>query len=119
MKLTSNQNGFTLMELITVIIILGILAAISIPKYLDISDSAEASACKANQKAIEAAIMMYYASQVAADPTYALAAARTEVITTNPASYFSGGALPSCAGTGTITVAADGSCSCSVAAHNP
>ena len=41
-KLNNNQNGFTLIELIMVMIILGVLSAVAIPRYMDTIDNAEA-----------------------------------------------------------------------------
>lgn len=36
-----NNQGFTLIELVIIIVILGILAAVAIPKYSDISGEAK------------------------------------------------------------------------------
>ena len=44
MKNTTSQNGFTLIELIIVMVILGIMAAVAVPRYLDSIENAEAAA---------------------------------------------------------------------------
>lgn len=40
-KIVRNQKGFTLVEIIAVLVILGILAAFAIPKYFNLQDDAK------------------------------------------------------------------------------
>ncbi|GAB5380466.1 MAG: prepilin-type N-terminal cleavage/methylation domain-containing protein [Aliiglaciecola sp.] len=49
----SKQNGFTLIELIIVIVILGILAVVAAPRFIDLSDDARTSVFVATGSAFQ------------------------------------------------------------------
>jgi prepilin-type N-terminal cleavage/methylation domain-containing protein len=70
----SRPQGFTLIELIMVIVVLAILAGVALPKYFDYSSSAKSSACKGTLGGMRAGIANFYAnsaiSGTAAYPTY-------------------------------------------------
>lgn len=62
-----NQKGFTLVELMVVVVIIGVLVAIAIPIYNNVTARAQEGACQANLRTIDGAITMAGASTVAAD----------------------------------------------------
>ncbi len=54
-----NQRGFTLIEIMVVVVILGVLAAIVIPKFLDRPDQAKVTKTKIDMKSLEEALGMF------------------------------------------------------------
>ena len=59
MKHTKSRNGFTLIELIIVMVILGIMAAVAVPRYLDSISNAEEAAEDAVISAIKSGLTQY------------------------------------------------------------
>ena len=60
-KLRGNKEGFTLIELMIVIAIIGILAAIAIPNFIAYRNKAYCSAAESDAQATLAALADYYA----------------------------------------------------------
>ncbi len=85
--------GFTLVELLVVVLILGALAFVAIPRISESAGRAKAEACKTNVDLINSQIELYYATE-GAWPT------STAAITGNT-DYFPDGA-PACPYEGTF-----------------
>ena len=82
-----NKRGFTLIELVMVIAIIGILAAIAIPKFQDMSGAAKVSATKAGLGSVRSTLAIQYANSATAGATASYPAALDT-------SHFAGGDLP-------------------------
>ncbi len=93
-----NQEGFTLIEIISVLVILGILAAVAIPKYQSLQTQAQSAAVQAALASGASQISMVYAQ--------CLLAGSTPTVVNTPNSFGGCGSLvPTAQGDFTVTYA--------------
>lgn len=71
MKMFRKEEGFTLVELMVVVLIIGILVAIAIPVFNSAKANAQKKSCFANQRTLEGAAQTYAASNDGTIPSVA------------------------------------------------
>ena len=108
---SGNMEGFTLIEIILVIVIMGIMATAVAARYIDFAKSIHATACNSNQITLETAQCIYYVEKALVDEgEYAdnLESLRT---------YLKNEELPECPGGGSYILLDQGCVTCSLPEH--
>jgi prepilin-type N-terminal cleavage/methylation domain-containing protein len=111
MKIKQSQNSaFTLVEIMIVVAIIGLLAAIAIPNFVKARGTAQTNACINNLRQIDGAKEQWALENKKS--------AGTAVDTAGVAAYIKGGTTPVCPGGGTYSYnAVDTLPTCSIAGH--
>lgn len=58
-----NTKGFTLVELMVVLLVLGILVAMAVPLYCSVTERAKTNSCATNLRTMDGAAAQYYSAQ--------------------------------------------------------
>ena len=69
MRVLRNRSGFTLIELVIVIAIIGILAGMALPKFFDLTGQAKVAATKAGLGSVRSVLALRYAQSATAGGT--------------------------------------------------
>lgn len=98
MRKLMSKKGFTLVELMIVIVIMGILVAVAIPVYGAVTKNAEAKTCKSNMSSIKSTASTWQMTGGADGGQVTLAAGQSIDLAANASfkQQFEGGVLPQC-----------------------
>lgn len=99
-----NQKGFTLIEIIAVLIILGILAAVAVPKFINLQDQAREYAVQGALGALASTATMAYAQALLTTPATTTYNGTTSGIAVGDFT----GTIAATGGTGVVTVTVTG-----------
>lgn len=105
-KMLKNKKGFTLVELMIVVVIMGILVAVAIPIYGAVTDNAEKKTCADNRRTIQSMVTTYQMTGGAGGAQIPWADIEADDLTTNAdfLAMFEGGEMPECPAGGTYSI---------------
>jgi len=83
----AGQTGFTIIELVVVILLLGILTAGALPRFMDVTDSAHSAAVDATRGGFSTGVALFHAQWIANDQPSAVTGFGLGTQETNSAGY--------------------------------